>query len=136
MVALATSTHPSFVASDLEVERDGPSYTVDTVEALRESLPEDDLYLIVGSDTFSEVRTWKEHGRILDICRVAVVHRPGQLRPADMPDIPSERVSWVEGAGLPISATDIRRRVRDGHSARYLVPDNVADYIMKRGLYR
>jgi nicotinate-nucleotide adenylyltransferase len=136
MVSLATSAHPAFVASDVEMRREGPSYTVDTLEAMRAANPDDELYLIVGSDTFPEVRTWREPGRLFGLCRVAVVHRPGEVRPVDLPDIPAERVCWVEGAGLPISATDVRRRIREGHSVRYLVPEPVADYIRKRGLYR
>jgi nicotinate-nucleotide adenylyltransferase len=136
MVALATSGHAAFVVSDVEIRRDGPSYTADTLAALREAGPNEDLYLIVGSDTFPEIRTWREPERIFSQCRIAVVHRPGEVRPADVPELPEGRVSWVEGAGLHISATEIRRRVRDGHSIRYLVQEAVADYIRKRGLYR
>jgi nicotinate-nucleotide adenylyltransferase len=134
MVALATGANPVFSASDVEIRRDGPSFTVDTLEALHASAPADDFYLIVGSDTFPEIRTWKDHARVFDLCRVAVVHRPGDVR-AEMPDLPADRVCWVEGRGLPISATEIRQRMREGHSIRYLVVDAVADYIRKRGLY-
>jgi len=136
MVALATSSHPAFVASDVELLRSGPSYTADTLETLRATFPSDELYLIVGSDTFPEVRTWREPERIFAQCRVAVVHRPGEVRTSDVPEVPTDRVCWVEGAGLPISATEVRRRVREGHSIRYLVAEAVADYIHKRGLYR
>ena len=136
MVALATAAHPSFVVSDVEIRRDGPSYTADTLAALRSAAPHEELYLIVGSDTFPEIRTWRDPDRILSLCRLAVVHRPGEVRQAEAPEFPAERVFWVEGAGLHVSATDIRRRVREGHSVRYLVPDGVADYIRKRGLYR
>ena len=90
----------------------------------------------MGSDTFPEIRTWREPERIISLARIAVVHRPGEVRHAEAPEFPAERVSWVEGAGLHVSATEIRRRVREGHSVRYLVPDTVADYIRKRGLYR
>jgi len=136
MVALATAAHPAFVASDVEIRRDGPSYTADTLATLRSAAPHEDMYLIVGSDTFPEIRTWREPDRIFSLCRVAVVHRPGEVRHADVPELPADRVSWVEGAGLHISATEIRRRVREGHSIRYLVAEGVADYILKRGLYR
>jgi nicotinate-nucleotide adenylyltransferase len=137
MVALATSGHPAFVASDVEVQRQGPSYTVDTVTAMRTLYPTDELILIVGSDAFGEISSWKEHDRIFSMCRIAVVHRPGEVPRSEMAlELTGERVYWVEAAGLPISATDVRRRASEGRSVRYLVPDLVADYIGKRGLYR
>jgi nicotinate-nucleotide adenylyltransferase len=137
MVALATSGNPSFVPSETEVSREGPSYTIDTLVSMREAYPSDDLVLIVGSDAFGEIASWKEPERIFSMCRVAVVHRPGEVPGSEMAlELSGDRVSWVEAAGLPISATDIRRRVGEGRSIRYLVPDLVADYIQKRGLYR
>jgi nicotinate-nucleotide adenylyltransferase len=137
MVTLATAAHPSFVPSDVELRRSGPSYTVDTLLALREELPSHELLLILGSDAFGEIATWREPERIFKLCRLAVVHRPGEPPRGDKAlDISAERVVWVEAAGLPISATDVRRRVGEGHSVRYLVPEPVADYIQKRALYR
>jgi nicotinate-nucleotide adenylyltransferase len=137
MVALATLGNPGFVASDAEVRRDGPSYTIDTALAFREAFPMDDLVLIVGSDTYGEIATWRDPDRIFALCHVAVVHRPGEAPKAEKAiEVAAGRVSWVETAGLPISATEVRRRVSQGHSARYLIPDAVADYIQKRALYR
>jgi nicotinate-nucleotide adenylyltransferase len=132
MVALATAAHPRFVASDVELLRDGPSYTADTLGALQRR--GDDLFLIVGSDTFGEMVTWKDPDRIFASCTVAVAERPGAPDTAAPPH--GARVERVAGPGLPVSATDVRRRVREGKSVRYLVPDAVADYIAKRGLYR
>ena len=95
------------------------------------------LFLIVGTDAFGEIASWREHERIFKLCRVAVVHRPGELPSSEKAlDLPADRVFWVEAAGLPISATDIRRRVGQKKSVRYLVTDLVADYIQKRALYR
>jgi nicotinate-nucleotide adenylyltransferase len=138
MVALATATHPRFVVSDLELRRDGPSYTIDTVSTLRQEHPGDELVLIVGSDTFPEMESWRELGRLLELCHLAVVPRPGgEERPADWTRRhPELRFSRVEADGLAVSATEVRRRAREGKSIRYLVPDGVADYIAKRGLYR
>jgi nicotinate-nucleotide adenylyltransferase len=138
MVALATAAHPGFVASDVEIRREGPSYTIDTVLAFREAFPQDELVLIVGSDTYAEIPTWRDPDRIFSHCHIAVVHRPGESPkpPEKAFDVASQRVSWVETAGLPISATDVRRRVSQGQSPRYLVSDAVADYIQKRALYR
>lgn len=133
MVALATADNPCFVASDIELQRAGTSYTVDTLAALSEAQPGRELVLIVGSDTLPELASWREHRRIFSLCSLAVVERPGQPeRPA-----PAEaRVTRVRADGLAISATDLRQRVRDGASIRYLVPQPVAEYIRKRGLYR
>jgi nicotinate-nucleotide adenylyltransferase len=132
MVALATATHPGFLASDLELAREGPSYTVDTLEALKASRPRAELVLIVGSDTYPEMTTWKDATRVRSLCALAVVRRPG-----DEDEMTAEPgVAYVAGAGLPISASQIRERVRDARSIRYLVPDGVADYIAKRRLYR
>jgi nicotinate-nucleotide adenylyltransferase len=132
MVALATASHPGFVASEVEVAREGPSYTVDTLEALRSARPGAELVLLVGSDTYPEMATWKDAARLRTLCALAVVRRPGEdaVPPAD------GGVAFVEGAGLPISASEVRERLRQGRSVRYLVPDAVADYIDKRRLYR
>jgi nicotinate-nucleotide adenylyltransferase len=138
MTALATAGHPGFAVSDVELRREGPSYTVDTVAGLRQESPEAEVYVIVGSDTFPEMATWKEHERLMSLCTVAVVARPGEVRAAaEGPAVGrAPRVAWVEGPGLDISASAIRGRVRERKSIRYLVPDAVADYIAKRALYR
>jgi nicotinate-nucleotide adenylyltransferase len=138
MVALATALHPHFVADDLELDREGPSYTVDTIARLRDERPGDELVLIVGSDTFPELSTWKDHDRLFRMCTVAVASRPddGRRPRAVNGETPAAGVGRVPGPGLAVSATDIRRRVREGLSIRYLVPETVADYIAKRGLYR
>ena len=137
MVALATALHPRFVADDLELRREGPSYTVDTIARLRDERPGDDLVLIVGSDTYPELAGWREHDRLFGMCTVAVVSRPDDGRPPRGPAAAyADGVRVVPGPGLAVSATDIRRRVKEGLSIRYLVPETVADYIAKRGLYR
>ena len=135
MVALATSLHPGFVPADVELRRDGPSYTADTLGELRRLSPADDLFLIVGSDTFPEMETWKDPDRLFASCTVAIVERPGAAA-AEAPARKGARVERVAGPGLAVSANEIRQRIREGKSVRYLVPDPVADYIAKRGLYR
>jgi nicotinate-nucleotide adenylyltransferase len=134
MVALATSGHAAFSASDIELRREGPSYTVDTVGTWLQENPGDDVVIIVGSDTFPDMATWRDPERLFAMCRIAVVDRPGEARGELAGAPPGTR--RVEGPGLPISATLVRRRARAGQSVRYLVPDGVADYISKRGLYR
>jgi nicotinate-nucleotide adenylyltransferase len=123
------------VASDVELFRDGPSYTADTLAELRRQRPADALFLIVGSDTFPEMCTWKDPARLFSLCTVAVAERPGSEAPAPGGDA-APRVERVPGPGLSISATEVRRRVQEGRSVRYLVPEAVSDYITKRGLYR
>jgi nicotinate-nucleotide adenylyltransferase len=86
----------------------------------------------VGSDSAGALSTWRDSARILEECTVVAVTRPGCPRAADAPTA----VVWVDGPGLPVAASDVRSRVHDGRSIRFLVPDAVADYIVKRGLYR
>lgn len=131
MVGLAAAEHDRFVASDVELRRDGPSFTVDTLGALRSDHPGDELVLIVGSDTFPEMRGWRDAERVFALSAVAVVTRPGAAAtPA------TERVSCVAGPALPVSSSAIRELLRQRKSVRYLVPLPVADYIEQRGLYR
>jgi nicotinate-nucleotide adenylyltransferase len=132
MVTLATAGNRAFLPSDTELERSGPSYTVDTLKAFRAERPGDDLFLVVGSDTLPEMSGWYQPERLFALCTVAVAGRPGALAgkaPA------GAQVVELPGPGLEVSATDVRRRVRDGKSVRYLVPEAVAEYIAKRGLY-
>jgi nicotinate-nucleotide adenylyltransferase len=131
MTCLACAHHPSFVAWDTELRRPGPSYTVETVELVRAERPGDDIVLVVGADTWPEMTTWRDPARLLAQVTVAVVTRPdGPVPPAAV-----SGVVRVGGPSLPISATLVRDRVRRGESVRFLVPDAVADYITKRGLY-
>ena len=137
MTALATAGHPRFAVSDVELQREGPSYTVDTVVGLRRQSPDALVFVIVGSDTFPEMATWKEHERLRTLCTVAVVSRPGERPGAGTASgAATPGVAHVEGPGLAISASAIRERVRQRRSVRYLVPDAVADYIAKRALYQ
>lgn len=134
MACLATAGHPDFRTSACELERPGPSYTVDTLAAFREAWPEVELVLLVGSDTLPELAGWREHDRLLTLCTLGVVARPAPDG-AVAPMAPSGEAR-VTTAGLPISGTGIRERIAAGRSVRYLVPDGVAEYIAKRGLYR
>jgi nicotinate-nucleotide adenylyltransferase len=134
MVALATAGDPGFVPWDGEIRRDGASYTVDTAAALLAENPGADLTLIVGADNLSLLPQWKDPARLLAMCTVAVVGRPGQeVTPSGLDPA---RFVHVEGSQLPIASSALRERVRAGRSVRYFVPDAVAGYIDKRGLYR
>jgi nicotinate-nucleotide adenylyltransferase len=133
MVRLATASNPAFTVSDLEVRRDGPSYTLHTLLAIAAEPEGHEIFLIVGSDTLSEMESWREPQRIFGLCTVAVAARPG-ARAGGPPA--GARVVTVPGPELPLSATAVRERARGGGSVRYLVPDAVADYIETRRLYR
>ena len=135
MVALATAGHAAFVPSDLEMQREGPSYTVETVASLKDRRPGTEVVLIVGSDNLPLLAEWREPERLLQMCTVAVVERPGAAR-APAHGLPPERLRHVEGEALPIASRDLRERIRAGKSVAHLVPAGVADYIEKRGLYR
>ncbi len=137
MVCLATAGHAHFVPSDFELRREGPSFTVDTVMALQAEHPGDRLTLIVGSDTFPEMLAWRDPARLFALVEVAVVDRPGEPdgTPVELPFPGVRGVHRVSGPGLAISATTVRERVQRGQSVRYLVPEMVAEYIAKRGLY-
>lgn len=140
MVRLATAGHPKFEVSDAELRRAGPSYTVDTLEALRS--PGEDLFLIVGSETFLDLLTWREPRRIAELARLVVVPRVGSAFDADgaaaqkvVREIGQEPLI-VRATSLPISASDLRRRVREGRSVAYRLPEAVAAYIRARRLYQ
>ncbi len=138
MVALAIEDNPAFELSRIEVDRPGPSYTVDTVEALAQDA---DVTVILSAETFRELPTWHEPERLFAAARVAVVPREGYPAPdpgwlaATFPGN-EERVRYLEGPLLGISSTALRARVAAGRSIRYLVPAAVAAYIEANGLYR
>jgi nicotinate-nucleotide adenylyltransferase len=140
MVRLATAGHPKFEVSDLELRRAGPSYTVDTLEAL--GIPRGDLFLIVGSETFLDLLTWREPRRIAELARLVVVPRVGSA--FDPESAAAQKVVReigqepliVRATSLPISASDLRRRVREGRSVAYRLPDAVVAYIHARRLYQ
>jgi nicotinate-nucleotide adenylyltransferase len=136
MACLACSTHRHFDVWDLELRRSGPSYTVDTLAALRAERAGDDLVLLVGSDTWPEMTGWRDPERLFSLAEVGVLDRPGEPAGPVEPPFPDARgVRRVEGPTLPISATMVRERLRRGASARFLVPGPVADFIAKRELY-
>jgi nicotinate-nucleotide adenylyltransferase len=105
------------------------------VARLRQGRPEVEVVLIVGSDNLPMIGDWREPERLLELCTIAVVERPGSA-PAPASRLPAARLHRVEGTALPIASRDLRERIRAGRSVRHLVPDGVADYIEKRGLYR
>jgi nicotinate-nucleotide adenylyltransferase len=131
MVELAIAGEPGFALEPIELGREGYSYTVDTLRALREREPGLDPVLLLGMDAAADLPRWKESAAVLDLARVTVFARPGSPV-LDVPGI------WrvVDVPALEISATELRRRAAAGRSIRYWVPDAVADYVATHGLYR
>lgn len=159
MVRLATKGNPFFEASDIEINRGGRSYTIDTVEALRQVFPGTDLYFITGLDSFLEIQTWHEWERLLMLSNFVVISRPG-YKFVDL-----ARISFMQSAApelarldqglqrdavvrssafticletiplFDISSTDIRTRVKAGVSIKYLLPDAIETYIITNKLY-
>lgn len=142
MVRLMLGSDPHFEVSTLEMERAGPSYTVDTLEALHQQHgPGLELYFIVGEDALHDLPHWKEPARILSLARLAVARRPAGEGwfDADLEAIVpglSERVVPLPMPTVEISSTHLRERARAGLSLRYLVPLGVEEYIRRHGLYR
>lgn len=141
MVEAAVEGNPAFEISRLEIERSGPSYTVDTLTALCEAAPGDRLALILSAESYSEFGSWHEPRRILDLAALVVAPRVGYAD-AD-PDLiarqfPEARatVAFMDGPRIRLSASEIRQRAADGRSVRYLVPDAVAAYIGDHDLYQ
>jgi nicotinate-nucleotide adenylyltransferase len=145
MVALAIAGNPAFALSREEVDRAGPSFAVDTLEtfadAARAAGREPDLTFILSAEAYAALPTWHRPERILELCRMAVVPRPG-APPADPAAVAQlvpgadRRTVLLDGPLLDISASAIRARVAAGRSIRYLVPDAVIAYISDHGLYR
>jgi nicotinate-nucleotide adenylyltransferase len=139
MAALAAAEREMTV-SDLELRRDGPSYTALTLEALhRDGFTPSQLYFITGSDAFAEVNTWYDYPRILQLANFVVMSRPGAPRPAELislitgPNAPT--LHSVEADTPDVSSTEIRRRVGAGESIDGLVPSSVAGHIRRHRLY-
>lgn len=132
MVKLAIEGSDAFEASPIEVDREGPSYTADTLAALRAEMPEARLWFIVGSDALADMPHWHQVDRIFQQATVCVAGRPGEN---ELEATFEERVTRLEMPEIEISSTAIRERVRAGKSVRYMLPDTVADYIREHHLY-
>lgn len=142
MVEAAIEEDPRFAASPVEIEREGVSWTIDTLELLAAESPGADLVFIIGSDTVRELHTWRRIDDILRLCRFAIAGRPGAAPPANAAEagltedqFARLRGGWIEGHQIGISSRDIRMRIAEGLSIRYLVPQAVEMYIAEHGLY-
>ena len=140
MVALAVADRPYARISAVEIDREGPTYTVDTIEELTGVL-DGDLYFIMGWDNLPQLPRWRNPERLAELCRLVAVPRPGYARPdvtAVKRQVPAleGRVVLLDRPDVDISASEIRRRVHRGLPIGHLVPGPVAEYIARQGLYR
>jgi nicotinate-nucleotide adenylyltransferase len=159
MVRLAIADNPLFEPSDIEIKRGGMSYTIDTIEKLHRTRRDTELYFITGLDSFLEIQTWKYWDKLMTLCGFVVLSRPGYrfqnlsridfMKPAEEDFAALDhgfRTQAVICSGayaiflemIPlydISSTDIRRRIKQGRSIKYLLPDAVENYIIKNKLY-
>lgn len=141
MVRLALAGSPGFEVSTLELERSGPTYTVDTLETLRQQMsPEAEFFFLMGQDSLADLPHWREPERIIALANLAVACRAGwedaeaTALEEKVPGI-SQRVVWLDMPYVDISSTAVRDRVRRGRSIRYWVPTAVEDYIRENRLY-
>lgn len=136
MCRLATVGHDAFEVSDLEIEREGVSFTVDTLRSLRDSHPDWDLHLVIGQDSLESFPTWKEPDTILSMARLVVYPRAAEPDLAGLLAAVQADAIALDAPRLAVSASDIRDRIGRGLSVRYLLPDRVLSYVEDHGLYR
>jgi nicotinate-nucleotide adenylyltransferase len=134
MTVIATAANPRFLVSRVDIDRNKPTYTVDTLTDLKNNYPDAELFFITGSDAIAQILAWKEVQRLWDLAHFVAVSRPGHT--LQIPDVPEGTVTVVEVPALSISSTDCRNRVSNGEPIWYLVPDGVVQYIGKHGLYK
>jgi nicotinate-nucleotide adenylyltransferase len=136
MTVIATASNPRFTVSRVDIDRDGPTYAVDTLRDLSAKYGDKaDLFFITGADVLSKILSWKDADRLFGLAQFIGVTRPGfQLSDAHLPD--DAPVNLVPVPAMAISSTDCRNRVAAGQPIWYLVPDGVVQYITKHHLYR
>jgi len=134
MTVIATASNPRFRVSRVDIDRPGPTYTVDTLVDMRAEFPDADLFFITGADAIATVLSWKDAERLTELAHFVAVTRPGhELRVGNLSE---QAVTVLEVPALAISSTDCRSRVYAGNAIWYLVPDGVVQYIAKHRLYR
>ena len=142
MTVMATYSNPYFYVSSLEMERSGPSYTVDTVRELIKQFGDTiDIYFITGADAIQDLPSWEQIETLLGMCHFIAATRPGCLSTLEdviehFGPLGHRQIHRLATPELEISSTDIRERIRKGRSIKYIVPESVENYIYKEGLYR
>ena len=134
MTVIATASNPRFWVSRVDIDRPGPTYTIDTIRDIQSQRPGAELYFITGADALGQILSWKDAEQTLRLARFIGVTRPGyELSDAHLP---IDSVTLLDVPAMAISSSDCRDRVAAGHPVWYLVPDGVVQYINKHRLYR
>ncbi|OPX86092.1 MAG: putative nicotinate-nucleotide adenylyltransferase [Pelotomaculum sp. PtaB.Bin013] len=142
MTGLAIASNEFFEVSSIEIERPGPSYTVDTIQSLMDRYPGAEIYFITGADAILDIITWKNFEKLLSLCFFVAASRPGypldklRQKVSAFIEYPERKILSMEIPALAISSTDIRRRVLAGKTIKYLLPEPVEDYIARHKLYQ
>jgi nicotinate-nucleotide adenylyltransferase len=137
MTVVATASNPRFGVSRIDIDRDGPTYTIDTLRELSAAMPDADLYFITGADAMAQILTWRDPDELFGLAHFVGCTRPGhELDSGTLEGLPGDRVTLVEIPALAISSTECRHRVEKDEPVWYLVPDGVVQYIAKHHLYR
>lgn len=133
MTVIATASNPSFQVSRVDIDRDGPTYSVDTIRDISRLYPDDELYFITGADALAQILSWKDADDALRLAKFIGATRPGFELSAE--HLPHDAVTLIDVPALAISSSDVRGRVAAGQPIWYLVPDGVVQYINKHRLY-
>ncbi|MFQ6170334.1 nicotinate-nucleotide adenylyltransferase [Oryzobacter sp. R7] len=133
MTVVATASNPRFTVSRVDIDREGPTYTIDTLRDLHAQHPDAELFFITGADALAQILSWKDADELFELAQFIGVTRPGYE--LSETGLPADRVDLMEVPAMAISSTDCRDRVRDGEPVWYLVPDGVVQYINKHRLY-
>ncbi|MET1015480.1 MAG: nicotinate-nucleotide adenylyltransferase [Leifsonia flava] len=134
MTVIATASNPRFTVSRVDIDRTGPTYTIDTLRDIRAARPDAELFFITGADAIAQILTWKNVHELWELAHFVAVSRPGH--DLSISGLPQADVSLLEVPALAISSTACRERVNRGYPVWYLVPDGVVQYISKHHLYR
>ena len=136
MTVVATAANPRFNVSRVDIDREGKTYTIDTLRDLKAEMPDAELFFITGADALADIFTWRDVEELFELANFVGCTRPGYaMDPEALAKIPAERVTMVEIPALAISSTDCRERKSRGEPVWYLVPDGVVQYIAKHDLY-
>ncbi len=134
MTVIATASNPRFTVSRVDIDREGPTFTIDTLRDLHHDRPEAELFFITGADAIAQILSWRDVNELWELAHFVAVSRPGH--DLSISGLPNQDVSLLEVPALAISSTDCRSRVSRGFPVWYLVPDGVVQYISKHHLYR
>jgi nicotinate-nucleotide adenylyltransferase len=138
MTMLAAEGNGRIRVSDVEVERDEPSYSYRTLELLADELPDAQLHFVMGADVAAGLETWRDPERVIELAALGIAERPGSDRSqvnGALERLGVDRVTFIDMPAIEVSSSMVRRRVSDGEPIRYLVPDPVAELIAGRGIY-